>query len=168
MDSDKALARPGYAVAFFLFCLPLLDAFMGLWPTRNPGDERWRFGAVGTLSNVLLVPLLALFLAMAIAVWADHRRARRVLGWLAGAFAIVLAGIALLFVLDYFQARTLIKPEFQGRVGLATGTALMKQVAAIVILALLSRAGLRGKHSRKKSDASQTPLISRTDAVRSE
>lgn len=173
MDTNKPLTRVGYLLAFLLVALPLFDAVTSVWPLHL-GDERWRFGAIGTLSNITLVPLLGLFLAITIATLADHRRIRRVVGWLSAIFALAIAAFAVLFLLDFFQTRTLVRPQFQGAMGAATTIALMKHLFAIITLTLLSRAAFAGPKVvvRKKqaivTEPSSTPLIPLTGQARSE
>jgi hypothetical protein len=173
MNPDKALARPGYAIALFLFILPLTDATMTLWPTLNLGSEQWRFGAIGTISNLTLIPLLGLLVALALAVWYDHRHVRRFIGWFTAVIAVVFACCAVLFVLDYFQTRAVTRPEYMERMAIATVTSLIKQALTIIALILLSRAALSGPKPAKKSSRAAarkepTPLIPQSDAVRSE
>lgn len=172
MESNKSLARAGYLIAALLIVLPLFDASMSVWPPHL-GDERWRYGAVGALSNLTLVPLLGFFMALVIASVVDHRRVRRVLGVLCGIFAVVLAALAVLFILDYFQTRTIVKPAFQHAMGLATGTALVKHILSIIALTLLSRAGFAGPRPavRRKvviTEPTATPLMPVSGTVRAE
>lgn len=143
METNKPLARAGYLLAAALIIIPLFDATTSVWPLHF-GDERWRFGAVGTLSNVTLVPLLGLLLALAAATLADNRRTRRFIGWICAIFAAIIAALAVLFILDYFQVRTTVVPKFQHATSVASATALVKDVVTIGILLLLSRAGFAG------------------------
>lgn len=143
MDSNKSLGRAGYLVAFMLVVLPLFDATTSVWPLHL-GDERWRFGAIGTLSNIMLVPVLGLLLGLAVAVLMDHRRIQRFLGWISALLAVAIAILAVLFILDYFQTRTIVNPRFQSAVSTATTAALLKHVLSILALILLTRAGFSG------------------------
>ncbi len=173
MDSNKSLTRAGYLLALLLVVVPLFDAGTSMWPLRL-SDERWRFGAIGSLSNITLVPLLGLLLALSFAVFLDHRRTRRFLGWICGLMALGLAIMAVLFILDYFQARTIVRPQAQSVVTIATTVALVKDVFTILILVLLARAGFAGPKVvvRKKqvsvADPVATPLIPMPGAARAE
>jgi hypothetical protein len=164
MEPNKHLARAGYVLAALLIIIPLFDATMQVWPLRL-SDERWRFGAVGQLSNLLLIPLLGFLLIITIATLRDSRRVKRVIGAICAILGVVLAILSVLFILDYFQARTIITPKFQHAIAVATTTAMVKNVLSIVILALLSRAGFAGPNTTvvKKvapaSESSATPLI---------
>lgn len=172
MESNKSLARAGYLIAALLIIVPLFDASASVWPPHL-GDERWRFGAVGALSNLTLVPLLGFLLALFIANAFDHRRIRRFVAIVCAILGVVLAAMAVLFILDYFQARTLVNPRFQHAMGVATGTAVVKHVLSIIALAMLSRAGFAGPKATVKkrvivTEPSATPLIPVSGAARAE
>lgn len=173
METNKPFSRAGYLLAFLLVALPLFDAATGVWPLRL-SDERWRFGAVGTLSNITLVPLLGLFLAIGIAILADHRRVRRLVGWICAIFAVAMAAFAVLFILDFFQTRTLVRPQFQGAMTTATTTALVKDLLALITLTLLSRAAFAGpkvvvrKPQVVGREPGPTPLVPLTGQTRTE
>lgn len=173
MDINKPMARGAYLLSALLVISPLVDGTMQLLPLR-PGDERWRFGAVGSLSNLLLVPLLGLLIAIAAATLTDARRTKRVLGTICAILGVGLAVISALFILDYFQVRTGVTPKFQHTVSVATSSALTKNVISIIVLFLLSRAGFAGPRvvaSRKVApviETSSTPLIPLGGASRAE
>jgi len=172
MESNKSLSRAGYLIATLLVAIPLFDASASVWPPHL-GDERWRFGAVGALSNLTLVPLLGFLLALFIATMLDHRRVRRFVGIICGILGAILAAMAVLFILDYFQTRTMVNPRFQHAMGVATGTAIVKHVLSVIALAMLSRAGFAGPKAavRRKvivTEPSATPLVGVSGAARVE
>lgn len=165
METNKRLTLPAYLLAAVLTITPLLDGMMRAWP-MHISDERWRFGVVGTMSNLFLVPMLGLLLAMFVATFSDGRRARRVVGAICAVLAVILAVSSVLFVLDYFQVRTLMRPNVQQAMAIATTTALIKNCVAAVILALLSRAGFSGpkaavaKVKTRPAAPASSPLVS--------
>lgn len=172
MESNKSLARAGYLIAALLILIPLFDATASVWPPHL-ADERWRFGAVGALSNLTLVPLLGFLIALSIAAVFDHRRVRRFIGIICAVLAVILAAMAVLFILDYFQTRTLVNPKFQHAMGVASTTAIVKHVLAIISLALLSRAGFAGPKAvpvkkRVIVEPTATPLIPMSGTARTE
>lgn len=172
MESNKPLARAGYLIAALLVITPLFDAAASVWPPHL-GDEKWRFGAVGALSNLTLIPLLGFLLALFIAQAMDHRRIRRFVGIICVILAVVQAGMSIMFILDYFQTRTLVRPQFQHAMGVATTTAVAKHILTIVTLFLLARAGFAGPKAvvRKKvvvTEPATTPLIPMSGAARAE
>ena len=173
METNKPMARAGYLLAALLVITPLVDGTMQLLPLRL-SDERWRFGAVGSLSNILLVPLLGLLLAIAVATFTDSRRTKRVLGAICGVLGFGLAAFSVLFILDYFQVRTIVTPKFQHATAVATTSALVKNLVSIVVLILLSRAGFAGpkalvtRRVAPVTAPSPTPLIPLGGAERAE
>lgn len=172
MESNKSLARAGYLIAALLVIIPLFDATASVWPPHL-GDERWRFGAVGALSNLTLVPMLGLLVALFIATVFDHRRVRRFIGMICAIFGVVLFAMSVLFILDFFQTRTLVNPRFQHAMGIATATAVGKHVVSIIALALLSRAGFAGPRAAVKkrvvvTEPAVSPLVGVSGAARGE
>ena len=143
MPTNKSLSHAAYLLGLLLVVLPIVDATLSVWPIRL-SDDKWRFGAVGSLSNMLLVPLIGLLIIMAVAVWRDHRRVQRVVGALCIAFAVVLAALDVLFILDYFQARTAVVPKYQQAITVAATTAFIKHLLSIAVLILLGRSGFAG------------------------
>ncbi|HEY8311572.1 MAG TPA: hypothetical protein VIG47_13495, partial [Gemmatimonadaceae bacterium] len=124
---------------------------------------------VGQLSNVMLVPLLGLLLAVALAAVTDSRRIKRVIGAISGICAFVMAVMIAFFIMDFFKVRTLVKPELQHNMAIASTIAAIKDFLTLVTLALLTRAGFTGpkvdanptsaKNSDRSSLASASPLI---------
>lgn len=143
MAFNKAFALPGYLVAFLLFANPLFDGLTNIWPPQ-PGSERWRFGAIGSLSNLLLLPALGLLIALALSIIYDHRIFRRVLGWVCAVSAVLLAAVLVIFILDFFQIRALVRPQVKSVMTIASTAACAKLFLGILFLVLLSRAGLSG------------------------
>jgi hypothetical protein len=174
METNKPLARAGYLLAALLVIIPLFDATMQVWPLRL-SDERWRFGAIGSFSNLLMVPMLGLLLAIGIATLVDGRRVKRVVGAICAVLAVILAAMSVLFILDYFQVRTIINPRMQHATAVASTTAMVKNVLSIITLALLSRAGFAGPKAvvAKRvgpvtEQPSSTPLIPLSGVARAE
>ena len=173
METNKPLVRAGYLLAAILVIIPVVDGIMQVLPLRL-GEERWRFGAVGSLSNLMLVPLLGFLLAITIATFTDARRTKRVIGTICGILAFCIAAVSVLFILDYFQVRTIVTPKFQHTIAVATTSALIKNLVSIVLLVLFSRAGFAGPKAgvaRKVApfiDLSPTPLIPLAGAARVE
>lgn len=174
METNKSLARAGYLLAAILVIIPLFDGMLQVWPLRL-SDERWRFGSVGSLSNLFLVPLLGLLIALTIAHLTDARRTKRVIGSICAVLAVGLAILSVLFILDYFQVRTQVVPRMQQATSVASMTAVAKNLLSIITLALLSRAGFAGpkavvvvRRGGMVTEPSATPLIPLGGASRAE
>lgn len=173
MEFNKSIARPGYLLAVMFFLLPLGDFFTTVYPFRF-GEERWRFGAVGSLGNVTLLPLLGLFMALVLATMLDHRQVRRVLGWACLVFAVIFGIMTVLFMLDFFQMRGQVKPQFQKVMDVAATGSIIKQMFTLFALILLSRLGMsgRGKSLIREAPSEErttaTPLLTRPGAAQAE
>lgn len=168
--SHKALVRSGYLIALMIALLPLMDTLIAVYPFHF-SDERWRFGAVGALTGIALLPLLGGWIAVVIAAVEEHFRTRRVLGWIANFLAVLCAVVFFFFLLDYFQARADVRPEYRDQMDHAAMSGLIKQFFTIVTLVFLGIAGLAGEKGptgfkplrKKPMDRSETPLISIAD-----
>jgi hypothetical protein len=96
-----------------------------------------------------------------------------VLGWLCAIFAVALAAMVVIFVLDFFQARAQVRPQFKQAMDVATETSLVKQTLTILTLVLLARLGLTGRKAVVRKEAvvaepAPTPLIPLTGSGRAE
>jgi hypothetical protein len=134
---------PGYAVAFLLCALPLVDTTLGVWPPRG-GEIAWRFGAAGMFSRALMTPLLGLFLAFAIALLLGHRRTLRTLSLLCALGAAGTLGTVLLFALDMIRMRAQVNPQAQTAFQIASVAAMVKYVIGALVLASLAVCAWRG------------------------
>lgn len=137
MEQNRPLARAGYLLAASLVAIPLVDAILPLLPLRF-GDERWRWSAVGQVSNLLLIPLVGILLAIAVTSIVNDQRVRRVIGIICGVLALVLAIMSLSFLLDYFQIRNAVIPRLRHTSSMASITTGVKDIFYIIFLALLS------------------------------
>ena len=139
MIQAKKLGWAAYVVSAALILFPLTDTFTSLYPW-NIGEPRWRFGAVGLLSSALLIPMLGVLVALVTATVLEQRMARRVLGILCIAGAVVCLGALGSFALDALQPRAAVRPEMQ----------LSFKVAAVSGTNCIWSGALMGWASRKK------------------
>jgi hypothetical protein len=149
LAQQRRLAVPCYIVAVAFMVLPVLDQLMQLVPRVHIHDAGWRFGALGLLSNILLLPLLGMTLAFAISAIFEHRTWQRVLSIVA-VVGIVLIVVAIgMFALDAIQVRSLMRAERLSSWTLATLTATAKYLLAAVTLAFFAKAGFAASTPRK-------------------
>jgi hypothetical protein len=137
--NPRQLAPSAYIVAFLLFAIPFFDAAMSVAPWHF-GNSQWRFGAVGLLSNALMIPAAGALIAVVTAVSQGHFRVRDLLGlasWVMA--AVVLASLAI-FSLDTVQTRAAINPEMIFSYKVASLTACIKLLLGMVTFVLLARA----------------------------
>lgn len=160
----RQLAPSAYVVAFALVFIPLFDATMSLAPFR-PGAPQWRFGAVGLLSNALMIPAIGILIAVTTAVVLGHERAQRVfsiLCWLA--VAILVAALAA-FSLDALQTRASVQPAMRLSFMVASATAAAKLLLGAMTFALLARGSRLTRRKPRTVSAPQTPLLRRDGPV---
>lgn len=155
MLPSRQLAWPAYLVAIALMAIPLVDAWTTLYPW-SPGDARWRFGAVGLVSNALLIPMAGLLVAMLIAWFLEQRVMLRTIG-VFGFFASAVCLVALAFFgLDAVQTRASVRLEMQTSFHVASITAAVKMAlagATFFACGLSAWRGSRGLVTRKSSGA---------------
>ena len=160
MIESRQIAWPAYLVAIAIVVIPLADVATSLYPWRFL-EARWRFGAVGLVSNSLLIPMLGVLIAYVTAVILDHRTTRRIIGGVSFA-AMALCLVALvMFGLDAVQTRAGVRPEMQLSFGVASAAAAIKTIFATVTFLAIGVAAFRGsrdKAARMKSP--DTPLFS--------
>jgi uncharacterized membrane protein YidH (DUF202 family) len=103
------------------------------------GSAQWRFGAVGLLSNTLMIVALGAFIAVATAVTTKQDRVRRVLGYSCWVIAVVLLASIAAFALDAVQARPQIRQDMMLSYQLASFTAEVKLLVGALSFALFGR-----------------------------
>ena len=141
-QAARAVAGPLFLVGALLVVLPALDLLLNVWPLQ-PGDFRWRFGVVGLLANFLLTPLLGVALLSGTAALAAAPTARRVVGAVNVAGAVLLALALGLFLLDLVQLRPTLRPEALPSFDVANARAMLKLALGAAALLWLGAAGLR-------------------------
>jgi hypothetical protein len=153
----RRLAAPSYIAAASLIFFPIFDQLMQLVSTAKIQDARWRFGAVGLLSNMLILPIVGLVIVLVLAAALDHRAFQRVMAVLCaiGAFGLVLA--TGLFMLDAIQVRGLMRPEAASSWGVATGTAVIKLIVAVLALIGFAIASFRNSKTVKPVARASSP-----------
>ncbi|MEP7000496.1 MAG: hypothetical protein ABI969_08445 [bacterium] len=138
MNDNRQLAPAAYLVAAALIVFPLYDSGISLSPW-NTASAQWRFGAVGLLSNTLMIVALGAFITVVTAVASKHDRARRVLGYTCWIIAVVLLASIAAFALDAVQARSQIRPDMMLSYQLASLTAEVKLLVGVMSFALFGR-----------------------------
>lgn len=139
MNNLRYLAPAAYMVALVLFVVPIVDASLSVAPWQI-GSTQWRYGAVGLLSNALMLPSLGALLGALIAVGLNHYKTQRAIGissWVM--VAIVFVGLVM-FVLDAIQARGMIRPQMALSYQVASITALVKLLLGGAVFWSLGRA----------------------------
>lgn len=137
-----------------MIVIPIVDAATTLFPW-NYSEPRWRFGAVGMLSNALLIPTAGLLVAHATSLVLNHtgvRRAISIVGYAAAGLCVLALAM---FALDSLQTRAAVRPEMRLSFNVASITAALKTLLAGVTYLTF---GLAGRRSAKQA-APGVPLI---------
>ena len=144
----RRFALPSYIATFSLILFPLLDQLMQLVPTAKLQDPRWRFGALGLLSNVFVLPVFGLMIVLLLTSLYEDRTFERVVSVLALATSLVLIVLTGLFALDAIQVRGMMRPQALSSWAVATSTALVKLIATMVTTGWFGFKGLQGLRKR--------------------
>jgi hypothetical protein len=143
MLQSRLLAWPAYLVAAAMILIPLADSWTTLYPW-NFGAARWRFGAVGLISNALMLPLAGLLIVFVLAWLREQKVLLRVIG----VFGFVGAALCLLalasFTLDALQTRAQVREEVRLSFNVASITAAVKTLLAGATLLAFGLSGWRG------------------------
>ena len=159
----KRLAVPAYLVCLALVLLPLVDVMTTLFPWQF-AEARWRFGAVGLISNALLLPMAGLLVALAMATATENRAMRLTVGIVSAAAATVSVLALALFGLDAVQTSAVVRPEMRTSFIVASTTAAGKTLIATVTFTFLALAALKGRKSAATQSSAQRPALIPVDS----
>ena len=163
----RQFAAPCYVAATSLIVFPVFDQLMQLVSTVKLHDARWRFGAAGLMSNLLVLPVVGLVMLFVTAAVCEHRVFQRILSVLCALSAVGLIAVAGLLALDAIQVRSLMRPEVMSSWAVATLTALLKLGVATLTLSWLAIAGFRGsKAAPQATRRSAAELVVAGDRAR--
>lgn len=148
---QRRLAGPSYIAAGSLIIFPIFDQLMQLVSTAKIHDPRWRFGAAGLLSNLLVLPVVGLMLMFIVATALEHRVFQRIVAVVSGLAALITLVATGLFLLDAVQVRSLMNPQMMSSWAVASGTAVIKLIVAVIATTWFAVAGLRNSKASKST-----------------
>ena len=154
MNNYRQLAPGAYLVAAVLSFFPLIDSSFSLSPW-NVGSSQWRFGAIGLMSNTLMIVALGALIAVATAVLSGQERPRRIVGIICWVVAILLLVAIAGFGLDAVQSRREIRADLLNSYSIASLTAEIKLLVGALSFALFGRAA-RNDHLSRSDPHIQT------------
>jgi hypothetical protein len=159
MPNSRYLAWPAYLVAIAMIAIPFADSWTTLFPW-NIGDARWRFGAVGLISNALMIPLAGLLVALTVAWMRSQRLVMRTIG-VVGFLGALLCVLGLgSFALDSLQTRSQVRPELQTSFTVASITAAIKTLLAGATFLAFGLSGWKAsRHISRKSNSAAGELF---------
>ena len=159
----KALAWPGYFVAFTLIVSPAIDYLFTVWPVRA-GDVQWRYGSLGILSGFLHTPLLGVVFLLGFAAVLGHRIVIRVVSIACVVLVPLVLIVEAVFALDMLQVRVAVPEEARSVYDTGAAKAAIKYMLMALALAWLGIAGIRatrlsGPQRRGKGGTPDMPLV---------
>lgn len=163
----RRLAWGAYGVAFLMIAIPLLDSLLGVWPLRV-GEVTWRFGAVGLFSRAVMTPVFGLLLALATAIYMEHRVTTRILSILGFAGALLALVAIGFFTLDALQTRASVRPEAAGAFDTASAVAVVKYLLGLVVTTALAVGGWKASRKstgRESAGETGSVLVSSKEAT---
>jgi hypothetical protein len=159
MQNSKHLTWPAYLVAAAMMVVPLADAWTTLFPW-NVGDARWRFSAVGLISNALMIPLAGLLVAFAVAWMRGQHTIMRAIGAAGFLGAVLCLGALVSFALDALQTRAQVQAQMRLSFTVATITAALKTLLAGATFLAFGLSGWRaGRAASRKSNGAAGGLF---------
>lgn len=157
----RRFAVPSYIATFSLMLFPLVDQVMQLIPTAKLHDPRWRFGAMGLLSNIFVLPVFSLMVVLFLTSLYEDRVLERIISLLAVVTSVALLLLTVLFALDSIQVRGQMRPQALSSWAVATSTALVKLVVTVIATGWFGFRGIRttGKPPAATEPRTQAPQV---------
>lgn len=164
-DRKKRLFGIGYLMAAMMIAVPCLELVANAWPL-TPTAARWRFGAIGYLGNVLVVPMLGVCLAVATAAALGQRRMLRTLSVLSLLGAVCMVGFAGSLFLDALELRVGVNQALIRSYDIASAKALTSLGFASLIFLGLGITGWRASAASRSAATSKDARRVATPAPR--
>ena len=150
-DRYCRLFMVGYALALALILVPAIEVIVQAWPP-TPTAVRWRYGLLGYLGNELGLPTIGYVTAVLTAALVGHRRALKALSAASLVGALLLALMAILFLLDAVQIRNTVNPEIMKSFDSASIKALLSFGLTFIIFLWMGWTGWKAARPRQSKD----------------
>jgi hypothetical protein len=129
-----------YPVALLLALSPFAEMF-GAAGEMRPELATWRFGVVGLGLNALVAHALGLAIALAVAVYLEHRRTLRFVSAITIVAALLVVTGMVRFLLDYGQIQQLVPAAERAALDASALRALIIASLAVPVLVVLGGRG---------------------------
>ena len=153
-----------YGVGAMLIISPLLEVLLRIWPFK-PAALAWRFGAMGTVGNSLLWPVIGTVVLALVADWLKHPRVLRVVALGSLFAALLLLSLLGLFTLDAVQLRAEVNPGVAAEYDLSTGKIVIGYLLAIGMEMWLARNALRAARGAGRARQEAAPATRRSSVL---
>jgi hypothetical protein len=164
MRLNRAAVWAAYLIIGLMLFMPQLEAVFTLVPARF-GETSWRFGAVGTVSGMLIQNAFVLLAVGVIAFALGHRKVLRTLAVVALLAGLVTTLISGMFTLDALELRNAVRPEARRAFDFSTIMAVIKMVTIGPTVFLLGVAAWitsrRAPFEKRAGEATASPLLVR-------
>jgi hypothetical protein len=147
-----------YIAAALIFLDQAVDVVGGVWPL-HPDLTNWRVGTFGVSLSRLEFIALADALAVATALYLDHRRVLVALGVVLLLVGLVLVAAMALFALDVLQLRRVMRPERVRQLDLAAVRTLAVGGAAALACLVFPIAVWRTRQQQAKEQKPRDTII---------
>jgi hypothetical protein len=138
----RRLRLAGYLLAAFVAVSSIADLIATNWPIAVH-DPRWRIGATTLIISAAPINLLAIFLCIAIAFLAAHRRVLSFLGALCALASLAYLGLCVELALDLLQLRQRVRADLVTNYDVTIVLGELRLVFASAVSLALSFAAFR-------------------------
>ena len=150
-DRYRKLFMVGYVLGLTLIVVPAVEVIVQGWPP-TPTAVRWRYGLLGYMGNQLALPTIGYVLAVCTAALVGQGKVLRVLSGTSLAGALILALMAVLFLLDAVQVRNTVNPDVMKAFDSASIKALLSFGLTFVIFLWMGRTGWKASRASQSKD----------------
>jgi hypothetical protein len=137
MHHLRRFGVPVLVVALILIVFPMLDFVQAVWPVQV-GDIKWRVLSMGSLAQLMGLPILGLLMAYGGAVLLEQPKLLRTLAIVNGVMFTFLALGVLFYVVDALQMRAQARDATVKDYDLGIVTSLVRFAIALVFLAVVA------------------------------
>lgn len=138
----RRLRLAGYLLAVFVAVSSISDIVATTWPI-SIHDARWRIGATTLVISAAPINLLAMFLCIAVAFLAAHRRVLWIIGGLCALASLAYLGLCTELALDLLQLRQKVRADLVRNYDVTMALGEVRLVFASAVSLALSFAAFR-------------------------
>ncbi len=152
------MAGPLSLAGLLALLVTAIDWVSAVWPF-NPGELPWRYGAVGITAGFTVTAVIGTVLLAMGQLAGGRTGSVRVLGYLTGAIAVILALALVIFALDGLQmaGRDDSAAQLPRRIGVAIVS--LKLIGAVLVFGGVARGLLRAARMTLVEEKRSGPIV---------
>src|SRR5215211_8301386 len=154
MNVARLVRGPGYVILTVAIIAYVSDFVVAVIPLRL-SVAQWRFGAVGTVSNSAVAPLLMALLAYVVAVASGDRTLLRVIAVLTTFLGVFLLAAIASFALDALEMRSRLTPGQDRRFLVVSAQVVVKLLLEALGSVVLARGAWRAARVLRRAVSSE-------------